>query len=223
MGQPLSVGYTSVVGALAHERGVPLHVDGARFFNAVVAQAVSARELAAPADSVAFCLSKGLGCPVGSMVVGSRDFIWRARRGRKLVGGGMRQAGILAAAGLVALSNGPDGMIDRLADDHANARRLAEGLAELDGIESAGGIAQPSPGLLDPDRVRTNFVIFRVRGDRAAFLDGLRARDVLMTDYPHGTVRAVTHADVTSADVTAILRATREVLRETAGLVGARH
>ncbi len=223
MGQPLSVDYTSVVGALAHERGVPLHVDGARFFNAVVAQAVSARELAAPADSVAFCLSKGLGCPVGSMVVGSRDFIWRARRGRKLVGGGMRQAGILAAAGLVALGNGPDGMIDRLADDHANARRLAEGLAELDGIESAGGIAQPSPGLLDPDRVRTNFVIFRVRGDRAAFLDGLRARDVLMTDYPHGTVRAVTHADVTSADVTAILRATREVLRETAGLVGARH
>ena len=119
-------------------------MDGARFFNAVVAQGVSARDLAGPADSVSFCLSKGLSCPVGSVVVGSRDFIWRARRGRKLVGGGLRQVGILAAAGLVALSDGPDGMIERLADDHANARQLAEGLAELDGIESAGGIAQPT-------------------------------------------------------------------------------
>jgi threonine aldolase len=218
----LSIQYTATVAAIAHERGVPLHVDGARFFNAAIAQRVTARELAAPADSISFCLSKGLGCPVGSMVVGSREFIGRARRGRKLVGGGMRQAGILAAAGLVALRVGPDGMIDRLAQDHANARRLAEGLAELDGIESAGGIAQPAPGPLDPDRVRTNFVIFRVRGDRAAFLASLKARGVLMTDYPHGTVRAVTHNDVSAADVTTIVEATREVLRQTAGTVGAR-
>jgi threonine aldolase len=227
MGQPLSVEYTATVAAIAHERGVPLHVDGARFFNAVVAQGVSARELAAPADSVTFCLSKGLGCPVGSVVVGSKDVIWRARRGRKLVGGGLRQVGILAAAGLVALSDGPDGMIERLADDHANARRLAEGLADLDGIESAGGIAQPRPGQLDPDRVRTNFVIFRVRGNRAAFLEGLRARGVLMIEYPHGTIRAATHHDVTEADVTTILRASREVLHEVVGQagqpVGARH
>ena len=222
MGQPLSIQYTATVAAIAHERGVPLHVDGARFFNAAIAQRVTARELAAPADSISFCLSKGLGCPVGSMVVGSREFIGRARRGRKLVGGGMRQAGILAAAGLVALRAGPDGMIDRLAQDHANARRLAEGLAELDGIESAGGIAQPAPGPLDPDRVRTNFVIFRVRGDRAAFLASLKARGVLMTDYPHGTVRAVTHNDVSAADVATIVEATREVLRQTAGTVGAR-
>jgi threonine aldolase len=220
MGQPLSAGYTATVAAIAHERGVPLHVDGARFFNAVVAQGVTARELAAPADSVTFCLSKGLGCPVGSVVVGSRDFIWRARRGRKLVGGGLRQAGILAAAGLVALGDGPHGMIDRLADDHANARHLAEGLADLDGIESAGGITQPTPGRLDPDRVRTNFVIFRVRGDRAAFLEGLRARGVLMVEYPHGTVRASTHHDVTAADISTIVRTVRDVLQETAGLSG---
>src|ERR1035437_4659327 len=121
MAQPLSADYTATVAAIAHERGVPLHVDGARFFNAVVAQGVTARALAGPADSVTFCLSKGLGCPVGSLVVGSKDFIWRARRGRKMVGGGLRQVGILAAAGLVALSDGPDGMIDRLAEDHANA------------------------------------------------------------------------------------------------------
>ena len=113
-------------------------------------------------------------------------------------------------------------MIERLAQDHVNARRLAEGLAELDGIESAGGIAQPGAGPLDPDRVRTNFVIFRVRGDRTAFLDGLKARGVVMTDYAHGSVRAVTHSDISAADIGTIVRATREVL-ETAGLVGARH
>jgi threonine aldolase len=216
MGQPLSAAYTATVAAVAHERGVPLHVDGARFYNAVVAQGVSARELAGPADSVTFCLSKGLACPVGSVVVGNRDFIWRARRGRKLVGGGLRQVGILAAAGLVALSDGPDGMIERLADDHANARRLAEGLAELEGIESAGGIAQPEPGRLDPGRVSTNFVLFRVRGDRAAFLEGLRGRGILMVEYPHGTVRATTHYGVEASDIDPIVAATRAVLADLA-------
>jgi threonine aldolase len=220
MGQPLSVEYTATVAAIAHERGVPLHVDGARFFNAVVAQGVTARALAGPADSVTFCLSKGLGCPVGSVVVGPKDFIWRARRGRKLVGGGLRQVGILAAAGLVALSDGPDGMIERLADDHANARRLAEGLADLDGIISAGGMAQPTPGRLDPGRVRTNFVLFKVRGDRAAFLEGLKARNILMVEYPHGAIRAATHHDVSAADVPTIVAATRDVLREMAGRTG---
>ena len=136
MGQPLSAAYTSAVAAVAHEHGVPLHVDGARFFNAVVALGTPARELLADADSATFCLSKGLACPVGSVVVGSQDFIWRARRARKLVGGGMRQVGVLAAAGLIALRDGSAGMIERLADDHANARRLAEGLAELPGIRA---------------------------------------------------------------------------------------
>ncbi len=142
MGQPLPPAYLRQISAIAHERGVPLHIDGARFWNAVVAQrpdGVTARDLADPADSLTFCLSKGLGCPVGSVLVGSRDFIWRARRARKLLGGGMRQVGILAAAGLVALQDGSDGMIDRLADDHANARRLADALADMPGIISAGG------------------------------------------------------------------------------------
>jgi threonine aldolase len=157
---------------------------------------------------------------VGSIVVGSKDFIWRARRGRKLVGGGLRQVGILAAAGLVALSDGPDGMIERLADDHANAHRLAEGLAELDGIVSAGGIAQPTPGRLDPTRVRTNFVLFKVRGDRSAFLERLKARGILMVEYPHGAIRAATHHDVSAEDVTTIIHATRDVLHEMAGRTG---
>ena len=127
----------------------------------------------------------------------------------------MRQVGVLAAAGLVALSDGPDGMIERLAEDHANARRLAEALAGIDGIVSAGGTAQPAPGPLDPARVRTNFVLFRVERDRAAFLAALRARDVVMVEYPHGQVRAVTHYGVTAADIETVIAATRDALAET--------
>ena len=217
MGRPLTVAYEAEVAAIARANGVPLHLDGARFFNAVVALGVAPSALAAAADSVTFCLSKGLACPVGSVVVGSRDFIWRARRARKLVGGGMRQVGVLAAAGLVALSDGPDGTIERLAEDHANARRLAEGIADLEGIESPGGIAQPAPGRLDPGRAVTDFVIFRVARDRGAFLDALEARGVLMVPYTHGTIRAVTHYGVERADVDATIVAVREALAETAG------
>jgi len=216
MAQPLTPDYTASIAAVAHEHGVPLHVDGARFFNAVVALGVDPKALAGPADSVSFCLSKGLSCPVGSVVVGTRDFIWRARRGRKLVGGGMRQAGVLAAPGLLALRDGARGMIERLAEDHANARRLAEGLAHLDGIESAGGIAQPEPGHLDPSRVRTNFVLFKVRRDRTDFLGALRARGVLMIDYPHGQIRAVTHFGIGPADVDSAIAATKGALEDTA-------
>jgi len=215
MAQPLTLEYTRAVAAIAHAHGVPLHIDGARFFNATVALGVTPKALAEPADSVAFCLSKGLSCPIGSLVVGSKEFIFRAHRGRKLVGGGMRQVGILAAAGLVALREGPDGMIDRLAEDHANARRLAEGLAALDGIESPGGLAQPTPGPLDPARSTTNFVIFRIRRDRAAFLAALRTRGILMVEYSRGTVRAVTHYGVTAADVERVLAACADALRET--------
>ena len=150
MGRPLDAAYTARIAGIAHDHGVPLHVDGARFFNAVVALGTTARELAAPADSVTFCLSKGLACPVGSVVVGSRPFVDRARRARKLVGGGMRQAGVLAAPGLIALRDGPAGMIERLAEDHANARRLGDGLAELPGIVAAGDIAQPDDGPVRP-------------------------------------------------------------------------
>jgi threonine aldolase len=216
MGQPLALDFTREVARIAHAHGVPLHVDGARFFNASVALGLSPAELARPADSVAFCLSKGLACPIGSMVVGPRDFIHRAWRGRKLVGGGMRQVGVLAAAGLVALSDGPDGTIERLAEDHENARRLAEGLAAMDGIESPGGLAQPTPGPLDPRRATTNFVIFRVRRDRAAFLAALKSRGVLMVEYNRGTIRAVTHYGITSADIESVLAACAAALAQTA-------
>jgi threonine aldolase len=223
MGQPLTPAYTRRVAEIARRRGVALHIDGARFWNAVVAQrpdGVTARDLAGPADTVTFCLSKGLGCPVGSMVVGDRDVIWRARRARKLVGGGMRQAGILAAAGLVALQDGAEGMIDRLADAHANARRLAEALADMDGIGSPGGIAQPDGDRLDPRRVATNFVLFTVDRDRAAFLAALRARNVRMVEYFHGQVRAATHHDVSADDIDTTIRATRDALADTRAIRG---
>jgi threonine aldolase len=217
MGQPLGVAYTQAVADVAHAHGVPLHIDGARFFNAVVVEGVDPAALAGPADSITFCLSKGLACPVGSVLVGSRAYIWRARRARKLLGGGMRQVGVLAAPGLIALSDGPYGMIARLVEDHANARRLAEGLAGLAGIESPGGVAQPTSGCLDPARARTNFVIFRVTRDRAAFLADLAARGVLMVPYANGAIRAVTHYGITAHHIDAVIVAAREALAKTAG------
>jgi len=211
MGQPLPADYVSSVAALAHERGVPLHVDGARIFNAAVALGTSAGALLADADSASFCLSKGLSCPVGSLVVGNREFIWRARRARKLLGGGMRQVGVLAAAGLIALRDGPSGMIERLAEDHLNARRLADGLADLPGIVG-----------LDPERARTNFVLFRVAipgmtpaDARDAFLAGLEGEGVRMISYPGSAmVRAVTHYGIEAAAVDRSIDAARRVLSE---------
>ncbi len=190
-------------------------MDGARFFNAAVALGVTPQALAAPADTVTFCLSKGLAAPIGSVVVGPAPFIARARRARKLLGGGMRQVGVLAAAGLVALDEGPDGMIARLADDHAIARRLAEGLAALDGVRSPGGIAQPEGDLLDPDRAVTNFVLFRVERDRDAFLAALASRGVLMVPYANGTIRAVTHYGIGTADVDRVVEIVADALTTT--------
>ncbi|MBA2556981.1 MAG: hypothetical protein H0V12_06495, partial [Chloroflexi bacterium] len=153
-------------------------------------------------------------CPVGSVVVGSREFIWRARRARKLLGGGMRQVGVLAAPGLIALRDGPAGMIERLAEDHANARTLAEGLVEMPGIID-----------LDLSRVRTNFVFFRVaaapggaldgrpaQATRAAFLDALLGEGVAMVAYPHGQIRAVTHYGIEERHIERVLRATGRAL-----------
>jgi len=214
-GRPLPMDYVRNVSRIAKERNVPLHMDGARFFNAVVALGVTPAELAATADSVTFCLSKGLSAPIGSVVVGDTAFIARAHRARKLLGGGMRQVGVLAAAGLVALSGGADGTVARLADDHANARRLAQGLAEFPGVRSPGGIAQPDEGPLDPDRAVTNFVLFHVDRDRMAFLAALERRGVLMVPYAHGQIRAVTHLGVTADDIDRVVAAAAEALRET--------
>jgi len=215
MGQPLSLEYTRAAGDLAHAHGIPLHVDGARFFNAAVAHGVSPSALAAPADSLTFCLSKSLACPVGSVIVGTKDFIFRARRARKMVGGGMRQVGILAAAGVIALQNGPAGSIERLAEDHANARHLADAMADMPGIYSAGYIAQPGDGPFDPGRVRTNFVLFRVHRDRGAFLDAVAARGVILVGYPFGMIRAVTHYGVGRDHIETAIRAIQAGLRDT--------
>ncbi len=204
MAQPLPADYVNEVGAVARGGGVPLHVDGARIFNASVALGTPVSDLLAAADSASFCLSKGLACPVGSVVVGSREFVWRARRARKLIGGGMRQVGVLAAAGLIALRDGPAGMIERLADDHANARRLAEGLAGLPGIVG-----------LDPARARTNFVFFELSRPelRMPFLDALAGEGVLMIDYPGSMrIRAVTHYGIDVGDVDRAIVATRRAL-----------
>jgi threonine aldolase len=129
-GVPLSAGYTRSVGTLAHSSGLKLHIDGARIFNAAIAAGTSADELVAPADSITFCLSKGLCAPVGSLLCGTQEFINHARHIRKQLGGGMRQAGVLAAAGIVALEQ----MVDRLVEDHARARKLAENLAAVPGL-----------------------------------------------------------------------------------------
>ena len=213
-GRPLTLEYEQQVARIAHDRGVPLHIDGARFFNAVTALGCTPAELAAPADTVTFCLSKGLAAPIGSVVVGPKPFIARARRARKLLGGGMRQVGVLAAAGLVALDDGPDGMIARLVDDHANARRLAEGLAALDGVRSPGGIAQPEGDRLDPARVVTNFVLFKVERSRAAFLRTMEERGVLLVPYANGALRAVTHDGVTPVDIDRVVDTVAGALRD---------
>jgi len=178
----------AAVAEVAHRHGIPVHMDGARIFNAAVALGRPAAELVAPVDSVMFCLSKGLSAPVGSMLVGTRDFIAEARRYRKLLGGGMRQAGVLAAAGLVALEM----MIDRLADDHANARRLAEGIAAIPGLA------------VDLETVQTNMVMVDIVDPRfaaATFVQALRRYGVLCNDTGPRRVRMVTHKDVTAADV----------------------
>ena len=189
----------AAVAAVAHEAGVPVHLDGARLFNAAVALGRPARDFAAAADSVTFCLSKGLGAPVGSVVCGTRDFVARARRVRKMVGGGMRQVGVLAAAGIVALEQ----MVERLAEDHANALRLAQGVGALPRVR------------VDLARVQTNIVIFFV--DRPAgareLVDGCAARKVKVHAIGPAAIRCVTHKDVDEADIERALDALAEITR----------
>jgi threonine aldolase len=193
----------AAVAAVAHGAGVPVHVDGARLFNAAVALERDPREFARPVDSVTFCLSKGLAAPVGSVVCGTAAFVERARRVRKMVGGGMRQAGILAAAGLVSLER----MVDRLAEDHVNARTLAEAAAALPGLA------------IDLASVQTNIVIIRVnRGDRLRstaateeLVKGCAARKVKIHAMGPAAIRCVTHKDVDAEDIRRAVDAFREL------------
>ncbi|UCF94841.1 MAG: low-specificity L-threonine aldolase [Desulfobacterales bacterium] len=199
-GYPLDAAYMQAVGAVARRHGLKIHVDGARFFNAAVALGVDPRDLAAEADSVSFCLSKGLAAPVGSVVCGSREFVAEARRARKVLGGGMRQAGVLAAAGIVALTE----MVARLAEDHANAHKLAEGLAAIPGTR------------LDPTQVKTNIVFFDLnRSDMPADEFARRLDTAGVRILPTGArrLRAVTHYHVTADDIDHALETIARVMQ----------
>jgi threonine aldolase len=194
--------YLRAVRDLADRVGVPVHLDGSRIFNAAVALQCEVRELTRYADSVQFCLSKGLAAPVGSLVCGRADFIAQARRMRKMVGGGMRQAGVIAAAGIVALTE----MVERLAEDHQNARILAEGLSEFPGLQ------------LDLDTVQTNIVIFGVQTPHPAmssFTHLLAREGVKIGEIGAGRFRAVTHYGISTADIHRALAIMRRVWRET--------
>lgn len=199
-GVPLTAEYTRQVGELAHANNLALHIDGARLFNAAVAQNVSAKELAAPADSVMFCLSKGLAAPIGSMLVGSAKFIKRARHLRKMLGGGMRQVGIVAAAGILSLES----MIERLDEDHARARRLAEGLSQVKGI------------VIDKGSPYTNMVYFDLTKDAPLnaeqIMYQLKDRGILVSPETYTRFRLVTHVWIDDAAVDRTVQAFADVL-----------
>jgi threonine aldolase len=201
-GHILRTDYLKQVKSLADEHQLKMHLDGARLFNASVASGAKASELAAPFDSVQFCFSKGLSAPVGSMICGSDEFIKEARRNRQLVGGAMRQVGVLAAACIVALEE----MVDRLAEDHANARRFAEGLATFCEID------------IDPANVETNIVFFKVHG-RKMTSSGLAARlheEGVAVIGMGDQIRAVTHYGIDANDIDEALKAFQRVFASTA-------
>ncbi len=196
-GVPVSVEFTDALGALAKRHGLAMHIDGARICNAAAALGMPPARLAAAADSVSVCLSKGLGAPVGTVLVGPTDFIRKARRLRKALGGGMRQAGVLAAAGLVALRD----ILPRLPEDHANMARLAAGLAGVPGVQLRGGAAPPT---------NIAFLDLAPPIDFAALQAGLRARGIA-ANGANGLMRVVTHHQVTAAHVEEVVAAFHEL------------
>lgn len=197
-GTVLDLDYLAELKDLAERHEVPVHMDGARIFNAAIASDTPAETIASYADSVQFCLSKGLAAPVGSMIAGSREFIDGAKASRKVLGGAMRQAGVIAAAGLVALRE----MVDRLAEDHRRARQLAEGLAQIDGIS------------IDLDSVQTNIVIFDTlpKMAHADFVAAMRERGILISNYSPRGVRMVTHYHVEDDWISAALNAAEDIM-----------
>jgi threonine aldolase len=201
-GAPLTPDYMASVARLAQERGLKVHLDGARIFNAVVALGVDVKEFTRQADSLSFCMSKGLSAPVGSMVCGTEEFIAEARRNRKLLGGGMRQAGIIAAPGIVAL----DRMVDRLAEDHKNARELAEGIARIPGMS------------IDVSKVKTNIVYFDIASGKipAKQLQAadLEKRGIKALATGPGRFRMVTHYGISAEDISITLKALEEILKQ---------
>ncbi len=193
-GAPLSPEYTEQVAALAHDHGLLLHLDGARVFNAAVALGLDVKELTRHVDSLSFCLSKGLSAPVGSLICGSKEFVAETRRNRKALGGGMRQCGIIAAAGIEALEN----MTERLAEDHDNARRLAQGIAEIPSLS------------IEPERVQTNIVFFDLVGEAFSaeqLVAKLADKGVAILQLGPTRLRAVTHYGISAEDVDLTLTA----------------
>lgn len=201
-GNYLSADYTRAVAELARAHGIRLHIDGARIFNAAVAQGILVRELTAPADSVTFCLSKGLSAPVGSMICGSRAFIEKVHRVRKQLGGGMRQAGVLAAAGIVALES----MVERLAEDHRRARHLAEALDPIDGVT------------VETKQPPTNMVYLRLEdpSERAAqdLVNGLAGNGIRINPPRGGRIRLVTHYWIDDASLDKTIECIRQLLED---------
>tara|TARA_Y100000758_G_C16047256_1_gene420294 strand:- start:407 stop:1459 length:1053 start_codon:yes stop_codon:yes gene_type:complete len=192
---------TKRVADIAHDAGAKVHLDGARLFNASVSLEVPPAALVQDVDDVSFCLSKALSCPVGSILCGSNEFIEGAHKWRKMVGGGMRQAGVLAAAGLVALDN----MVERLADDHSNAKRLAEGLANIEGIS------------VDPTSIQTNIVIFEVAesaGNANDVINELANEGVLVTYPGQQSLRMVTHRHISASDIDEALSRVAKVMTQ---------
>jgi threonine aldolase len=199
-GTPLRPEYMDAVGELARRHGLVVHLDGARIFNAAMALGVDVKKLTCHADSITFCLSKGLAAPVGSVLCGSKAFIAEARRTRKVLGGGMRQAGVLAAAGIVALEK----MIDRLREDHDNAMRLARGIARIDGLS------------IDLAHVHTDIVYFEVVRDGLTaeeLTKRLDSRGVRMLSVGPKRIRAVTHYGITADDIKSAMLALEDVMR----------
>jgi threonine aldolase len=199
-GSALTPEYINSVAALAREHGLLVHLDGARIFNAAVALGVDVKELTHSVDSVSFCLSKGLSAPVGSVACGSGEFIAEARRTRKVLGGGMRQAGVIAAAGITALEQ----MVDRLAEDHINARRLAEGIAHIPGLS------------IDPAGAQTNIVYFELASDQLTaeeLVTKLGKKGIRLLCTGPSRLRMVTHYGIDSEDIDAALTALGEVMK----------
>ncbi|MCH6556487.1 MAG: low-specificity L-threonine aldolase [Chloroflexi bacterium] len=188
---------THAVAQVAHAQGIPVHLDGARIWNASVASGIPARELCAPFDSVAFCLSKGLSCPIGSVVVGPKAFIQEADRWRKMLGAGMRQVGIVAAAGLVAL----DTMIDRMQEDHDHARHMASRMAEMHGIS------------VDPERIQTNIVRFGVPAHKGDEIAARLKEEGVHINGGDSDLRVVTHYGVSVEDYDFALVALDRVMK----------
>ena len=197
-GAVLPLDYMAAVHGLAQDQSIPVHIDGARIFNAAVALGVPAAKIAAHGESISFCISKGLSAPVGSLLCGSAEFITRARAFRRMCGGNLRQGGVIAAAGIVALEE----MVDRLAEDHARAKRLAEGIAKV------------HPSLLDPRLVETNIVRldFTGSGRRAeAWVEALKGKGVVAGAWSPWQIRMVTHRHITDADVDRVVHAVKEL------------